>query len=82
MDNLLMQFKNDNGYTYRKLAKKINKILFTNNENIKVSHESVEDYAKSNNEPKRDEVTSAIAQMIGTTPKEFLESLRLNKKVG
>lgn len=82
MENLLMQFKNDNGYTYRKLAQKVNAILHNNNETLQVSHESIEDYAKSKSKPSRDEVTTAIAQLLHVTTKEFLDSLKTAKKVG
>lgn len=82
MENLLMQYRNNNGLTYRKMARQITSILHKNGENIKVSHESIEDYAKSNKEPRDNEVSNAIAEYIGTTTKDFLASLRACKKAG
>lgn len=82
MENLLMQYKNDTGVTYRKLTRKINSVLRTKNTNIQVLHESVEDYAKSQKQPRNEEVSEAIAELIGCTTKEFLDSLRTCKKAG
>lgn len=82
MENLLMQYKNNTGCTYRKMARNINRLLSTKDTNIRVLHESVEDYAKSKKQPRYDEVSDAIAEMIGCTTKEFLASLRACKKAG
>lgn len=82
MENLLMQYRNDIGCTYRKLARKINNILYRNGSNISISHESAEDYAKSQKQPRYEEVSEAIAELIGCTTKEFLASLRTCRKAG
>ena len=82
MENLLMQYRNNNGLTYRKMARQINTILRKNGKSTQVSHESVEDYAKSQKTPTRDEVSTAIAEYIGTTTKDFLASLRACEKAG
>ena len=82
MENLLMQYRNNNGLTYRKMARQITTILRKSGEKLQVSHESVEDYAKSNKEPREDIVSKAIAEYIGTTTKDFLAILRACKKAG
>lgn len=82
MENLLMQYKNNTGMTYRKMTRKICSILRANNAPMEVLRESVEDYAKSKKQPRYDEVSDAIAELIGCTTKEFLASLRACKKAG
>ncbi len=83
MENILMQYRNNSGCTYRTLARKINTILIKNGSDLRVSHESVEDYAKSKKiRPRYEEISDAIAQLIGCTTKEFLASLRSCKKAG
>lgn len=77
-----MQHKNDNGLTYRKMTEEILVVLRKYDENAQLCHESIEDYAKSKKEPRDSIVSSAIAEYLGTTTKEFLTSLRACKKAG